>query len=232
VSFGVPLVDRVEPRSCFNQLLLRRTKISLGVQKLEVKHNLLRRTMVRPSDQFGSGQRPAEPQHIMAVAQNPGDVVTEAPRIIRKYPNRRLYDVANDGYITLADVKQLVLKNVVFQVVDAKTGADITRAILLQIILDAESGAAPMLSSEMLAQIVRFHGAAQQTMVGAYMEENVNTFLGIQKKLQEQKSPGGGNAMTLTPALWQQFMQMQAPAMQGMLGNFLEQSAKRFMEKQ
>ena len=70
-----------------------------------------------------------------------------------------------------------------------RSGADLTRAILLQIILEEESGAAPMLSSEMLAQIVRFHGAAQQTMVGAYMEENVNTFLGIQKKLQEQTSP-------------------------------------------
>jgi polyhydroxyalkanoate synthesis repressor PhaR len=167
----------------------------------------------------------------MATAQYPGGVVSEIPRIIRKYPNRRLYDVANDGYITLADVKQLVLKNIVFQVVDAKTGADLTRAILLQIILEAESGAAPMFSSEMLAQIVRFHGAAQQTMVGAYMEENVNTFLGIQKKLQEQHSPDSGNAVTLTPALWQQFMQMQAPAMEGMLGNFLEQGAKRFIEK-
>jgi polyhydroxyalkanoate synthesis repressor PhaR len=168
----------------------------------------------------------------MSVAQHPGEVVSEVPRIIRKYPNRRLYDVANDGYITLADVKQLVLKNVVFQVVDAKTGADITRAILLQIILDAESGAAPMFSSEMLAQIVRFHGAAQQTMVGAYMEENVNTFLGIQKKLQEQLAPGAGEKTVLTPDLWQQFMQMQAPAMHGMLGSFLEQSAKRFIEKQ
>jgi polyhydroxyalkanoate synthesis repressor PhaR len=168
----------------------------------------------------------------MSAAQHPGDVVSEVPRIIRKYPNRRLYDVANDGYITLADVKQLVLKNVDFQVVDAKTGADITRAILLQIILEAESGAAPMFSSEMLAQIVRFHGAAQQTMVGAYMEENVKTFLGIQKKLQEQLAPSPGEKVVLTPDLWHQFMQMQAPAMQGMLGSFLEQSAKRFMEKQ
>jgi len=103
--------------------------------------------------------------------------MSDTPRTIRKYPNRRLYDVANDGYITLADVKQLVLKNVDFEVVDARSGADITRSILLQIILEEESGATPMFSAEMLAEIVRFHGAAQQTMVGAYMEENVNTLL-------------------------------------------------------
>ena len=155
----------------------------------------------------------------------------KAPRTIRKYPNRRLYDVANNGYITLADVKQMVLEGIAFQVVDAKSGKDLTRAILLQIILEEESGEAPMFTSEMLAQIVRFHGAAQQTMVGAYMEENVNTFLGIQKKLQEQAQPSRGDKMALTPDQWKQFMQLQAPAMQGMLGNFLEQSAKRFIER-
>jgi polyhydroxyalkanoate synthesis regulator protein len=68
-------------------------------------------------------------------------------------------------------------------------------------------------------------------MVGAYMEENVNTFLGIQKKLQEQAQPSRGDKMALTPDQWKQFMQLQAPAMQGMLGNFLEQSAKRFIER-
>jgi polyhydroxyalkanoate synthesis repressor PhaR len=158
--------------------------------------------------------------------------MTEALRTIRKYANRRLYDTANDGYITLADVKQLVLKDVAFQVVDAKSGADLTRAILLQIILEEESGATPMFSSEMLAQIVRFHGAAQQTVVGAYLEENVNTLLGIQRRLQERMPPVHGDAVQLTPDLWRQLIQLQAPAMQAMLGDFLEQSAKRFMDKQ
>jgi polyhydroxyalkanoate synthesis repressor PhaR len=156
--------------------------------------------------------------------------MSEAPRMIRKYRNRRLYDVARNGYITLADVKLMVLKNIGFQVVDARSGEDLTRAILLQIILEEESGAIPMLSSEMLVHIVRFHGAAQQTMAGAYIEENVKTFLGIQKKLQEQVTPVYGDTMALTPDLWKQFMQLQAPAMQRMLDSFLEQSAKRFME--
>ncbi len=153
-------------------------------------------------------------------------------RIIKKYPNRRLYDTANSGYITLADVKQMVLENIEFQVVDAKTSEDLTRAILLQIILDEEGGGVPMFSSEMLSQMIRFYGTAQQTIMGQYMEQNVKAFLAIQKKLQEQAKQVYGDKMMITPDLWKQFMQMQAPAMQGMLGNYLEQSAKLFMDMQ
>jgi polyhydroxyalkanoate synthesis repressor PhaR len=153
-------------------------------------------------------------------------------RMIKKYPNRRLYDTANSGYITLADVKQMVLDNIEFQVVDAKSGEDLTRAILLQIILDEEGGGVPMFSSEMLSQMIRFYGSAQQTIMGQYMEQNVKAFLAIQKKLQDQAKQVYGDKMLLTPDLWKQFMQMQAPAMQGMLGNYLEQSAKLFMDMQ
>jgi len=153
-------------------------------------------------------------------------------RMIKKYPNRRLYDTANSGYITLADVKQMVLGGIEFKVVDAKTNDDLTRAILLQIILDEEAGGMPMFSSEMLAQLIRFYGTAQQTVMGQYIEQNVQAFLAIQKKLQDQAKQVYGDKMMLTPELWKQFMQMQAPAMQGMLGNYLEQSAKLFMDMQ
>ena len=153
-------------------------------------------------------------------------------RTIKKYPNRRLYDTANSGYITLADVKQMVLEGIDFRVVDAKTSEDLTRSILLQIILDEESGGMPMFSSEMLAQMIRFYGTAQQTIIGQYIEQNVQAFLAIQKKLQEQAKQVYGDKMLLTPELWKQFMQMQAPAMQGMLGNYLEQSARLFMDMQ
>jgi len=152
--------------------------------------------------------------------------------VIKKYPNRRLYDTANSGYITLADVKQMVLDGIDFQVVDAKSGEDLTRAILLQIILEEESGGLPMFSSEMLSQMIRFYGSAQQTIMGQYIEQNVKAFLAIQKKLQDQAKQVYGDKMLLTPDLWKQFMQMQAPAMQGMLGNYLEQSAKLFMDMQ
>ena len=153
-------------------------------------------------------------------------------RTIKKYPNRRLYDTANSGYITLVDVKQMVLENIEFQVVDAKSGEDLTRSILLQIILDEESVGVPMFSSEMLSQMIRFYGTAQQSIMGQYMEQNVKAFLAIQKKLQDQARQVYGDKMMLTPDLWKQFMQMQAPAMQGMLGNYLEQSAKLFMDMQ
>jgi len=153
-------------------------------------------------------------------------------RTIKKYPNRRLYDTANSGYITLADVKQMVLDGLEFRVVDAKSGDDLTRAILLQIILDEEAGGLPMFSSEMLAQMIRFYGTTQQTIIGQYIEQNVQAFLAIQKKLQEQAKQVYGDKMMLTPELWKQFMQMQAPGMQGMLGNYLEQSAKLFIDMQ
>jgi len=153
-------------------------------------------------------------------------------RVIKKYPNRRLYDTANSGYITLADVKQMVLEHIDFQVIDAKSGDDLTRSILLQIILDEESAGMPMFSSEMLAQMIRFYGNALQGIMGNYMEQNVKAFLTIQQKLQDQAKQIYGDKMMITPDLWKQFMQMQAPAMQGMLGNYLEQSAKLFMDMQ
>jgi polyhydroxyalkanoate synthesis repressor PhaR len=153
-------------------------------------------------------------------------------RVIKKYPNRRLYDTANSGYITLADVKQMVLEFIDFQVIDAKSGDDLTRGILLQIILEEESAGMPMFSSEMLSQMIRFYGNALQGIMGNYMEQNVKAFLVIQNKLQDQAKQIYGDKMMLTPDLWKQFLQMQAPAMQGMLGNYLEQSAKLFMDMQ
>ena len=158
--------------------------------------------------------------------------MTKPIRVIKKYPNRRLYDTANSGYITLADVKQMVLDHVDFQVVDAKSGEDLTRSILLQIILEEESAGMPMFSSEMLSQMIRFYGNALQGIMGNYMEQNVKAFLTIQQKLQDQAKQIYGDKMMLTPDLWKQFLQMQAPAMQGMLGNYLEQSAKLFMDMQ
>ena len=158
--------------------------------------------------------------------------MSKPKRLIKKYPNRRLYDTANSGYITLADVKQMVLDFVDFQVIDAKSGEDLTRSILLQIILEGESVGMPMFSSEMLSQMIRFYGNALQGIMGNYMEQNVKAFLVIQNKLQDQAKQIYGDKMMLTPDLWKQFLQMQAPAMQGMLGSYLEQSAKLFMDMQ
>ena len=100
-----------------------------------------------------------------------------AVRLIKKYPNRRLYDTRTSTYITLSDVKKLVLEQESFTVIDAKTGDDLTRSILLQIILEAEAAGAPMFSSDMLAQMIRFYGTATQGVVGQYMEGSMRSFL-------------------------------------------------------
>src|SRR6202171_3509620 len=113
---------------------------------------------------------------------------TESPlRLIKKYPNRRLYDTKTSSYITLADVKQMVLQQEEFQVIDAKSGDDLTRAILLQIILEEESsGGLPMFSSDLLSQLIRFYGNAMQGVMGNYLEKNIPAFQDMQKTLQDQ----------------------------------------------
>jgi len=153
-------------------------------------------------------------------------------RIIKKYPNRRLYDTETSSYITLADVKKLVLDQVDFKVEDAKTHEELTRSILLQIILEEETEGAPMFSSDMLSQIIRFYGNAMQGMMGSYLEKNIQTFIEMQKRLQDQsKQMYGGNPM-LSADAWSEFIKMQGPAMQGLMGRYLEQSASAFMEMQ
>lgn len=158
--------------------------------------------------------------------------MTDEIRLIKKYPNRRLYDTATSSYITLADVKQLVLDQVVFKVVDAKSEEDLTRAILLQIILEEESAGAPMFSSDMLSQIIRFYGNAMQGMMGSYLDKNIQTFVEIQRRLQEQSVPKFGDNPMLNAETWSQFVKMQGPTIQGLMSSYLEQSATTFLDMQ
>jgi polyhydroxyalkanoate synthesis repressor PhaR len=151
--------------------------------------------------------------------------------IIKKYPNRRLYDTQTSSYITLADVRQFVMENDDFAVIDAKTGEDLTRSILLQIILEAEAGGAPMFSSVALSQIIRYYGHAMQGMMGSYLEKNIQAFIDIQDKLSES-SNGGVAGKTFSPEMWTQFMNVQGPMMQGMMGNYIEQSKNLFVQMQ
>ena len=159
--------------------------------------------------------------------------VTETQlRLIKKYPNRRLYDTKTSSYITLADVKQMVLKQEEFQVVDAKSGEDLTRQILLQIILDEESGGVPMFSSELLSQLIRFYGHAMQGLMGTYLEKNIRAFQDIQKTLQEQSQKMYGDNARGTQDLWAQFMNLQGPAMQSLMQAYMEQSQTMFAQFQ
>ncbi|MFZ5510460.1 MAG: polyhydroxyalkanoate synthesis repressor PhaR [Pseudomonadota bacterium] len=153
-------------------------------------------------------------------------------RLIKKYPNRRLYDTKTSSYITLADVKDLVLRHEEFQVVDAKTNEDLTRSILLQIILEEESAGAPMFTSDLLAQMIRFYGNAMQGMMGKYLENNIKAFTEMQVKLQEQAKAIYGENSPLSKDLWAQFLNFQGPAMQSMMGAYMEQSQKMFQQMQ
>ena len=156
---------------------------------------------------------------------------SSAPRILKKYPNRRLYDTETSSYITLTDVKKMVLGGQNFVVRDAKTAEDLTRSILLQIILEEETGGVPMFSAQSLAQIIRFYGNAMQGMMGSYLEHNLQAFTDIQARVAEQ-SKGLYDAKAVSPELWTQFVAGQAPAVQGLMGNYLEQSKTMFTQMQ
>jgi polyhydroxyalkanoate synthesis repressor PhaR len=132
-----------------------------------------------------------------------------AQRVIKKYPNRRLYDTDTSTYITLADVKQLVMDREAFVVRDAKSNDDLTRSILLQIILEEEAGGAPMFSEAALANIIRFYGNAAQGLMGSYLEKNVQAFTDMQAKMAEQSK-------NMTPEMWAQFVNLPNPLTQGM----------------
>jgi polyhydroxyalkanoate synthesis repressor PhaR len=108
------------------------------------------------------------------------------PRIIKKYPNRRLYDTEVSRYITLADLQQLVLDGVNFEVRDANSGKEITRNILLQIIADKESGGKPLFTTDVLMRFIRFYGESVQDAFSGYLERSLSLFDQQQKAFQEQ----------------------------------------------
>jgi polyhydroxyalkanoate synthesis repressor PhaR len=146
-------------------------------------------------------------------------------RIIKKYPNRRLYDTDTSTYITLAEVRQLVMDSESFVVRDAKTNDDLTRSILLQIILEEEAGGAPMFTEAVLSSIIRFYGHAMQGFMGSYIEKNIQAFSDMQTQLTAQSK-------SISPEMWAQFMSMQSPVLQSMMGGYTEQSKSLLTQMQ
>ena len=104
-------------------------------------------------------------------------------RIIKKYPNRRLYDTDTSSYITLTEIKQLVMDSESFVVRDAKSGDDLTRSILLQIILEEEAQGTPMFTAPVLAHIIRFYGHTMQGFMGGYLEKNMQSLMDMQSPI-------------------------------------------------
>jgi polyhydroxyalkanoate synthesis repressor PhaR len=143
-------------------------------------------------------------------------------RIIKKYPNRRLYDTSSSSYIALADIKELVMRHTPFVVRDAKTGEDLTRSLLLQIILEEEAAGAPILTERVLANIIRFYGHTLQGYMGTYLEKNVQSFIDMQMQLTEQSVPSAmSNWMALQEQLQDQMknnLQQQTDHMLRVMG--------------
>ncbi len=107
-------------------------------------------------------------------------------RTIKKYPNRRLYDTEESRYITLADVRRLVLEKVDFVVIEKKSGQDITRNILLQVISEQEQSGEPIMSRDFLSHVIRSYGGAMHGFVGSYLDQSIKLFMNQQQQVRDR----------------------------------------------
>lgn len=146
-------------------------------------------------------------------------------RLIKKYPNRRLYDIETSSYITIQEVKAIVVKGELLKVVDAKTNEDLTRSIFLQILLEEEAGGLPLFSEVALANMIRFYGHSMQALMGNYLENNIQHFCNFQKQMTDQSQP-------LSPDMWAQFLISPSTAVQSLMGNYSQQSNQLFAQMQ
>jgi polyhydroxyalkanoate synthesis repressor PhaR len=116
-------------------------------------------------------------------------------RVIKKYPNRRLYDTEISSYVTLEDVRQLIVDGESFEVRDARTGADLTRSVLLQILAEHEDIGQPIFSTQLLTTVIRFYGDSLQGIIGSYLEKSIQLF-------SEQQTQFRGTLGTVVQAPW------------------------------
>ena len=108
------------------------------------------------------------------------------PRVIRKYPNRRLYDTVESRYVTLADIRRLVVERVDFVVLERKTQQDITRSILLQVIAEQEGAGESLMSRDFLSHVIRSYGSGLQDFVGRYLDESIQLFSREQREIRDR----------------------------------------------
>ena len=146
-------------------------------------------------------------------------------RLIKKYPNRRLYDTTTSSYITLAEIKTLVLQAQSFVVRDAKSNEDLTRSILLQIILEEETGGVPLFTEAMLAQFIRTYGHAMQGFLGTYLEKNMQVFMEMQQRVQDQSPAWSADA-------WQQLLSAGTPVAPNLMSVYMDQSRAAMQQLQ
>ncbi len=151
-----------------------------------------------------------------------------AIRIIKKYPNRRLYDTEISSYITIEDVRQLIVDGESFEVRDAKTGDDLTRQVLLQIITEHEQDGQPMLSTQLLTQLIRFYGDSLQGFMGNYLERSMQVFLEQQQQFRQQMGGLiGQTPWTMLNQLTERNMEMWKDFQQNLVGGLGSQPTAR-----
>ena len=121
-------------------------------------------------------------------------------RLIKKYPNRRLYDTAESRYITLADIRDLVINGVDFSVIDKKSGDVITRSILLQVISEQEQTRDPIMSEAFLAHVIRAYGTGAPGFLARHLEKSLTTFIAQQNNILEHvnQSVAGDSVQSMT----------------------------------
>ncbi|HEX2494403.1 MAG TPA: polyhydroxyalkanoate synthesis repressor PhaR [Steroidobacter sp.] len=145
------------------------------------------------------------------------------PRVIKKYPNRRLYDTVESRYITLADIRRLVMDKIEFVVIDKKSQDDITRSILLQVIAEQEHTGEPLMSQDFLSQVIRSYGGAMHGFVAAYLEQSLKLLSSQQQQLREHMRGAMGadaydSIASLTQKNLERWRSMQEDLLKAMSG--------------
>ena len=154
-------------------------------------------------------------------------------RIIKKYQNRRLYDTATSTYIVLEDIKQIIVDGELVKVVDVKSEQEVTRSVLLQIILEEEINGIPMFSNDFLFQIIRFYGKAFQPSLSPFLEQGVDLFRKMQKQFYEQvRDAYGKEKLPSGVELWKEFMQQQAPQLEANIKDYVQNNTNAFLKMQ
>ena len=148
------------------------------------------------------------------------------PRVIRKYANRRLYDATASRHVTLEDIRRLIASGEQVQVVDDRSGEDLTRSVLLQIIAEQEQFGAPVLSVQLLEGIIRFYGNPVQDMLSRYLEQSLGAVMQQQRTVQAEMAKAMEAPLAPLAELTRQNMEMWARMQAQLLGALTPQAPR------
>ena len=161
-------------------------------------------------------------------ANNKNDSDDDAAiRILKKYPNRRIYDTHDSVYIKLDDVRKMVVQGTDFKVLDSKTGADLTRSVLLQLIAEQESDSNPLFSADNLKNFIHYYEQNQQQLFSEYLNQSLNFF----QHQQEQFNQSVKEMMNVRPMkMFSEYSKRNARMWQKMQEGFFSDSGKDSLE--